>query len=62
MPPPRAAASGHPWAQTTADPIVATLQRAAGDWIRAEGNVAPQPEQLLEQGYENLRPCLPPAN
>lgn len=59
MPPPRAGASGHPWAQTSADPIVATLQQAAGDWIRAEGKGSLTPGQLLEQGYENLRPCLP---
>ena len=62
MPPPRAAASGHPSVQAHADPIVATLQQAAGDWIRAEGNATLKPEQLLEQGYENLRPCLPPAD
>ncbi len=62
MPPPRASVSGHPWIQSDADPVVATLRQASPGWIRAEGKEGPTLEHLLEQGYENLRPCLPAAH
>jgi mono/diheme cytochrome c family protein len=58
MPPPLAGVQGHPFVQSRPDPVVATLQRAAVEWLRAESGTAVVPERLLEQDYENLRPCL----
>ncbi|HEX6572827.1 MAG TPA: hypothetical protein VF055_12455 [Steroidobacteraceae bacterium] len=58
MPPPRAAAAGRPALQTSADPVVVTLRRTVADWIEDEGRGTASLDRLLEQGYENLRPCL----
>ena len=40
-------------------PAVAGLERMAAALLRAEGGAEPQLAQLLEGGYEGLRPCLP---
>jgi hypothetical protein len=58
MPPPRAADAGHPALQTRADPVVVTLRRTVAQWIEDEGHGTPSLDRLLDQGYENLRPCL----
>jgi hypothetical protein len=38
---------------------VAGLERMAADLVRTESGAEPQVAQMLEGGYEGLRPCLP---
>jgi hypothetical protein len=59
MPPPLASRDGRPHAQTRADPAVAALERTVAKWLEKEQGRAPVLEELLDEGYENLRPCLP---
>jgi hypothetical protein len=42
-----------------AAPAVAGLERMAAALMRAEGGAEPQLAQMLEGGYEGLKPCLP---
>lgn len=61
MPPPRASDDARPHVQVAADAAVAPLQSIVAEWLRAESGVEPTMDALLARGYENLRPCLPPA-
>ena len=58
MPPPFPSASGK---VATAPPQVAALERIATELLRGETGRAPRLDALLVNGYEALRPCLPPA-
>jgi len=42
-----------------ASPVRAALLKQVGDWLRSESGYTPNLEQLLADGYEALRPCLP---
>jgi hypothetical protein len=59
MPPPLASQAGRPHVQTRADPAVAALERTVAGWLEKEQGRPPVLEELLDEGYENLRPCLP---
>jgi len=61
MPPPRAALNGGPHEQLKPDAAIAPLQATVAEWLRRESGTAPEVDTLLARGYENLRPCLPPA-
>jgi hypothetical protein len=58
MPPPFASREGHPWVQDAPSPTIARLQATVAEWLRVETGVPPDPANMLEKGYENLRPCL----
>jgi hypothetical protein len=61
MPPPRAAHDGTP-PDVEYGPrpeTLETLKAAAADILRKETGSTPSLQQLLENDYENLRPCLP---
>ena len=42
-----------------ASPVRAALLAQVGDWLRSESGHTPNLKQLLADGYEALRPCLP---
>ena len=42
-----------------ASPTRAALLAQVGEWLRAENAQTPKLAQLLAEGYEALRPCLP---
>lgn len=42
-----------------ASPVRAALLAQVGDWLRSESGHQPNLKQLLADGYEALRPCLP---
>jgi hypothetical protein len=61
MPPPRAAHDGMPpdIEYGPKPEMLETLKAAAADILRKETGAAPSLQELLENDYENLRPCLP---
>ena len=61
MPPPLASRKGNPWMQTTPHPSIALLRAKVAEWLHAETGRTPDVTEMIDAGYENLRPCLPPA-
>ena len=61
MPPPRAAHDGMPPDREYGPrpEMLETLKTAAADIIRKETGREPDLRRLLDEGYENLRSCLP---
>jgi hypothetical protein len=61
MPPPRAAHDGMPPDQEYGPKpeMLESLRGAVADILRKETGTEPSLQRLLEDGYENLRPCLP---
>ncbi|MDN5752595.1 MAG: hypothetical protein L0H15_04835 [Nitrosospira sp.] len=61
MPPPLASRKGSPWVQTVPSPSIAELRNKVAEWLQAETGRVPDAAAMVAQGYENLRPCLPPT-
>lgn len=61
MPPPLASRKGSPWGQANPSPSVALLRAKVAEWLREETGALPDAAAMVAQGYENLRPCLPPS-
>jgi hypothetical protein len=61
MPPPRAAHDGMPPDQEYGPKpeMLESLKSAVANILRKETGAEPDLQRLLEDGYENLRPCLP---
>src|SRR5262249_53205771 len=61
MPPPRAEHDGMPLDQEYGPKpeVLEMLKTAAADIVRRQSGAEPDLQRMLEDGYENLHPCLP---